>query len=226
MIATKPTMATPSMPPALKAVLLTALLLTAGCSILPERQPISTYEPVLTQPVAHPEWPKVNWSLLVARPAAGQQVDSERITVRPSPGYLQVYKDAAWSDNAPDLMQGFLLKSFQDAENILAVSRSGGGVRGQYQLLTDLRSFESIYTGPGQPQAVIELYVRLVRTADGHVVAARGFRESEPATAEDVGAVVDAFSRALNRMTDQVVGWTLVSGNEAEVASTAGKTSR
>ena len=68
------------------------------------------------------------------------------------------------------------------------------------------------------------MYVRLVRVADGHVVAARGFRESEPASAEDVRSVVDAFSRALNRMTDQVVGWTLVSGNEAEAASTPGKT--
>lgn len=226
MTATKPTMATPLMPSALKAVLLTALLFSTGCSFLPEREPISTYEPMLAQPVAHPEWPQANWSLLVARPAAGQQLDSERITVRPSPGQLQVYKNAAWSDNAPDLVQGLLLKSLQDANNIVAVSRSGGGVRGQYQLLTDLRAFESVYTGPGQPQAVIELYVRLVRTADGHVVAARAFRESEPASDEKLGSVVDAFSRSLNRVTDQVVGWTLVSGNEAEAASTAGKKAR
>lgn len=226
MIATKPTMATPSTPLALKVVFLTVLLSLAGCSILPERQPITTYEPVRAEPVAHPEWPQASWSLLVARPTAGQQLDSDRISVRPSPGLLQVYKDAAWSDNTPDLMQSALLKNFQDAENILSVSRSGGGVRGEFQLLSDLRAFEVVYSGPGQPQAVIELYVRLVRTRDGQVVAARGFREEELSSGEDIGPVVDAFSRSLNRLTDKVVGWALVSGNQFEAKSADAKPGR
>jgi len=225
MIATTPTLAKSSTRLALKGVFLTALLSLVGCSILPEREPISVYEPVFAEPAAHPEWPQANWSLLVARPVASQQLDSERITVRPSPGALQVYKGAAWSDNAPDLMQSALLRRFQDAENILSVSRSGGGVRGQFQLLSDLRAFESVYAQPGQPQAVIELYVRLVRTSDGQVVAARGFREVEASSDDSLGSVVDAFSRSLNRLTDQVVGWALVSGNQFEAKSAAAKSS-
>jgi cholesterol transport system auxiliary component len=223
MIATKPGMAKSSTRIAHWGVFLIALLSLSGCSILPEREPISVYEPVLAEPVAHPEWPQANWSLLVARPVASQQLDSERITVRPSPGSLQVYKGAAWSDNAPDLMQSALLRRFQDAENILSVSRSGGGVRGQFQLLSDLRSFESVYVQPGQPQAVVELYVRLVRTSDGQVVAARGFREVEAAADDNLGSVVDAFSRSINRLTDQVVGWALVSGNQSASKSAASK---
>ncbi len=154
-----------------------------------------------------------------------QQLDSERITVRPAPGALQVYKNAAWSDTAPDLMQSALLKKFQDAENILSVSRSGGGVRGQFQLLSDLRSFESVYAQPGQPQAVVELYVRLVRTSDGQVVAARDFKEAEASAGENLDSVAGAFSRSLDRLTDQVVGWALVEGNHFDSGSAGAKPS-
>ena len=34
-----------------------------------------------------------------------QQLDSDRITVRPAPGTIQVYKGASWSDAPPDLVQ-------------------------------------------------------------------------------------------------------------------------
>ncbi len=60
------------------------------------------------------------------------------------------------------------------------------------------------------------MYVRLVRTSDGQVVAARGFREVEASSDDSLGSVVDAFSRSLSRLTDQVVGWALVSGNQFE----------
>ena len=223
MIATKPSTATASTLLVFGVAFLTALLSLPGCSILPERVPIAIYEPVPSEPVNHADWPKVTWSLLVARPVAGEQLDSERIAVRPSPGVLQVYEGSAWSDPAPDLVQRALLKRFQDAENILSVSRSGGGVRGQFQLLTDLRAFESVYAGQGQPQVVVELYARLVRTSDGQVVAARDFRETEASSDEKLGSVVDAFSRSLNRLTDQAVGWTLVSGNQSVATSAPGQ---
>jgi len=54
MIATQPSVSKPSKPFAFTAVLLTAMLSLAGCSLLPEREPISLYEPTLAGPVAHP----------------------------------------------------------------------------------------------------------------------------------------------------------------------------
>jgi ABC-type uncharacterized transport system auxiliary subunit len=44
------------------------------------------------------------------------------------------------------------------------------------------------------------------------VVAARTFRDTEAASSENVGSVVDAFGVALGRTADQIVGWTLASG--------------
>jgi cholesterol transport system auxiliary component len=193
--------------------LVLAVVLGASCGFLPEREPVTIYQPVRTATIADPQWPSVTWSLLVSRPVAGAQIDSERINVQPAPGTVQVYKSAAWTDAAPDLLQMALLRGFEESEKILAVSRAGGGVRGQYQLLTELRSFQAVYAQPGRPEAVVEIYARLVHTNDGHVIAARSFRQAEPATGEDLGVVVEAFSRALDRSTADIVGWTLRSGN-------------
>ena len=65
----------------------------------------------------------------------------------------------------------------------------------------------------GRPEVRVEIYAKLVKTSDGAVVAARAFSESEPAATEDVGSVADAFGAALGRASDDIVGWTLASGN-------------
>lgn len=202
-------------PGTLLLLALTTLTLTA-CGVLPKREPATIYEPTRAAPVAHAEWPQANWSLLVAKPMANQLLDSDRITVRPSPGTVQVYKGASWSDATPELLQTALVRSFEDSQKILSVGRPGAGVRGEYQLVTELRAFESVYAQPGSPQAVIEVYAKLIHTADGEVVAARSFRETEAANGEQVGTVVDAFSRALDRVSSQIVGWTLDNGGRHE----------
>lgn len=198
---------------------LTALLLILGvsaCGIIPKREPMKMYEPSIARTATPADWPSANWSLLVAKPVAGQWLDSDRISVRPAPGAVQVYKGASWSESVPDMVQTALVRTLEDSGRILSVSRPGAGVRGEYQLLTEIRKFESVYGQAGQPQATVEIYAKLVHTADGHAIAARSFIETESAASEDVGVVVDAFSRAMERATRQVAGWTLASGNANE----------
>ena len=202
-------------------VLLLASALLASCGILPKREPMKMYEPAIAKAAMPADWPQANWSLLVAKPVAGQWLDSDRISVRPAPGAVQVYKGASWSESVPDMVQTTLLRKLEDSGRILSVSRPGAGVRGEYQLLTEIRAFESVYAQGGQPQARIEVYAKLVHTADGHAVAARSFAESESASSEEVPAVVDAFSRSMDRATTQIAGWALSSGNASEAGSTA-----
>lgn len=207
--------------PAHAALALAGVALLAGCGVLPKREPTSIHEPTTIHEPARPaadgaDWPRADWSLIVAKPASSQLLDSERIVVRPDRGEITVYKASAWTDPAPDLVQNALLRRFQDSGKILTVSRPGGGVRGEYHLQTDLRVFESVYAGPGRPEARIEVYARLVHSADGEVAAARSFRETEAANSENLGAVVDAFGLALGRVTGQMAAWTLQAGNEHE----------
>ncbi|KFN43635.1 ABC-type transport auxiliary lipoprotein family protein [Arenimonas oryziterrae] len=195
---------------ALIALALAALL--AGCSVLGGKEPVKVYVPRAIAADASTDWPKVDWSLLVLRPGAGQALDSERIAVRPEAGYIQVYKGAIWSDAAPDLVQNAVLRRLEDSGKILSVSRPGSGVRGEYQLVTELRAFESTYRNPGQPEAVIEVQAKLIHTTDASVVASRTFRDVQAAGSEDVPAVVEAFSQSLDRVATQLAGWALSNG--------------
>lgn len=196
------------------ACALLALLALPGCGILPKREPIAIYEPARPSgAMPASTMPPATWSLIVARPVASGLLDNDRIAVRPAPGEISVYKAAAWTETAPELVHNALLRRFEDSGRILSVARPGSGVRGQFQLQTDLRVFESVYVSAGRPEAQVEVYARLVKTADGEVVAARTFRETEAAANENLSSVVDAFGLALNRTTDQIVAWTLESGS-------------
>jgi cholesterol transport system auxiliary component len=187
-----------------------AALLLAGCGILPEKEPIALYAPEV-RVQAEPAWPNVDWQLQVPRPHAAELLDSPRIVVRPVPGELQVYKGAVWTQPAPDLLQDTVLRAFGDSGRIRGVGRRGSGITGDFELLLDLRRFDSDYAAGG-PAAVVEVGAQLVATASSQVVARRTFRASAPAAATDVGAVSRAFGQALGSVATDLVGWTLVEG--------------
>ena len=91
-------------------------------------------------------------------------------------------------------------------------SRSTAGIRADYKLSTDVRRFESDYQGQATPTVVIEVNAKLIHVADQRVVADRTFRQAQPVGSTDVPAVTAAFERGLQQLAQDVVGWTLVSG--------------
>jgi cholesterol transport system auxiliary component len=196
----------------LAAALLAALL--AGCSILPEKTEISLFAPD-PRVQADPAWPTVSWQLVIPRPAGAALVDSARIAVRPAPGELQVYKTAAWTQPALDLVHDAVLHAFEDSGRIAGVARRGEGLNADYQLLLDVRRFDSDYAEPGGPAAVVEVGAKLLADDSDQVVASRVFRHAVPAAATDVGSVAEAFEAALSGATRDIVGWTLAEGQSS-----------
>ena len=202
-------------PPRLQAIRFACLaVLAAGitaCGILPKKQPLALYAPEARVSV-DPAWPTVSWQLQVPRPHADELVDSPRIVVRPLPGELQVYKGAVWAQPAPDLLQDTLLRAFEDSDRIAGVARRGSGIAGDYELLLDLRRFESDYAGGANPSAVIEVGAKLVATRSNSVVASRTFRQAGTSASTDIAGVAQAFDQSLGAITGEIVGWTLVEG--------------
>lgn len=193
----------------LRCAFVVALL--AGCSILPEKTAISLFAPD-PRIQADPAWPEVDWQLVVPRPVGPALVDSARITVRPAPGELQVYKAAAWTQPAPDIVQDAVVHAFEDSGRIGGVARRGEGINAEYTLLLDVRRFDSDYAEPGGPAAVVEIGAKLLADDDDRVVANRVFRASVPARGTDVASVARAFEQALGEATGGIVGWTLAEG--------------
>ncbi len=198
------------------------VLALAGCSVLAsgDRHPVTLYAPQ-ARIAADPAWPQVSWQLAIAKPAAARLVDSPRINVRPTPGELEVYRGATWSQPATDMLEDALLRGFEDSGRIGAVARIATGIRSDYKLAIDLRRFESDYAGNERPSATIELNAKLIHSLDQRVVASRTFLVAEPAGSTDVASVATAFETALGRTTTDLIGWTLATGQADWQASAA-----
>ncbi len=195
----------------LRVALLGACLAVAGCGVLPKNAPIALYRP---EPrfVVDAAWPKADWQLQIARPGADASTDSARILVRPRAGELQVYKGAAWTQPAPDLVHDALMRAFIDSGRFGGVARRGEGVSPRYELLLDLRRFESDYADGDSPTARIAIGARLVHNADNRIVASRVFEADIPAEGTDVARINRAFEQGLGDVSSQMVGWVLAEG--------------
>ncbi len=203
----------PSVP--IKLLVPACLLMLAGCSVLAggDRHAVTIYAPQV-RIEADPSWPQVDWQLVIAKPSAARLVDSPRINVRPTPGELEVYRAATWSQPATDMLEDTLLRGFEDSGRIPAVARISTGIRSDYKLTTDLRRFESDYRGGQTPAATIEVNAKLIHSIDQRVVATRTFLVVEPAASGEIGSVAAAFETALDKASTELVGWTLVNGQQ------------
>ncbi|MGY6519953.1 MAG: ABC-type transport auxiliary lipoprotein family protein [Lysobacteraceae bacterium] len=205
---------TPTRRFALLAVL--ALSLTAGgCVLTRQSNPIQVFAPVI-QVQAEEDWPEVDWQLLVVRPNADQMHDSQRILVRPVANRLQVYRGASWSDTLPDMLHSILLRAFEDSGRIDSVTRQSTNIRSRFALTLDIRSFEAVYDEPGlAPAADVHIHAKLIHSPTTRVIASRTFRHWQRSGGTDTDSVVDAFSEATREFVSELVGWTLVEGENA-----------
>lgn len=201
-----------------------ALLALGGCSLMAggNKDPITIYAPVV-RIAADPAWPAVDWQLAVAKPSASRLIDSPRINVRPTPGELEVYRGATWAQPATDMLEDILLRGFEDSGRIGAAARVATGIRSDYKLTVGLRRFESDYRGGDQPAATIELNAKLIHSMDQRVVASRTFVQAQPAATPAIADVTDAFEQVLQRVASELVGWTLLSGQDDQLRQRDGR---
>ena len=188
-------------------------LAMAGCSVLgsEQRDPVTIYAPDVRVP-ARAEWPAVTWTLVIAKPTAARVVDSPRMSVRPTPGELQVYRGVSWAQPATELVQDAVQRTLEDSGRIPAVASADAGILGDYKLVMDIRRFEADYAGAAVPSAVVEINAKLVSSRDQRVVASRTFLQQQPAGSVEVAQVAQAFDGALAAATGDLVGWLLAAG--------------
>lgn len=208
------------------ATALLACLLLGGCALLGggERSQTTLYAPD-PRIAPDPAWPTVDWQLSVSPPSAARMVDSYRILVRPSPGEVQVYKDAAWAKLPGSMLEDTLVRALEDSGHVGAVTRQGAGVIADYKLVLDIRRFEADYAGNAVPSATIEVNAKLLHSGDGNIVDSRTFLHAEPSAGTGVAQVVDAFSRSLQTVGRDMAGWVLASGDAHQRGAHAGEES-
>jgi len=200
-------------------VLALPLVLGACSSLLNvQRTPFTIYSPQYT--AERSAGAPVDWQLVVETPLASDTLATARILVMPSPGVIEVFPGARWSDPAPSLLRDLAVRGFEASGRIVGVGSAVSGLRADYSLAIDLHAFQ-IEIVDGAPRAAVRFQARLLDYTSNRVLAARSFSAEEAASSADAGGAFAAFQQALNRSVAELVDWTLASGEADHAAAQA-----
>jgi cholesterol transport system auxiliary component len=177
----------------------------SGCAALSSAPPPSTFD--LRAPAAFSgALGRSAAQLVVMTPRAVGPYASERIVVRPDPIQIAFFPGAQWSDQLPVLVRSRIARSFENADRIKAVGQEGDGLKSEYILVTEIRSFELVAaTG----LARIALFMKLIDDRTGEVLASRLFEGAAPVPGETPEAVVAGLDAAFDTVLREIVAWTV-----------------
>lgn len=187
------------------SLLLAAVAINA-CTILPESPPQDVFR--LPPSAIEARDGGTDMPLRIARPSAGDVLNSVRIAVVPEGNRLSVYEGVRWSSPAPVLWRDQLLDAFRKDGRVERLSSGGEGLRADFELGGALRAFQTEYR-EGKPEVIIHFDARLVDTGGRRIVASRRFAATAKVAGDQVPAVVEAFGRATDALASQLIDWTV-----------------
>lgn len=116
---------------------------------------------------------------------------------------------ARWVSPAADLYMESLENAFSAQATRVRIIGPREVSRGERSLNVDIRAFEARYDAPGMaPMVVVTARVRMLALPDRTVAAERTFTVQQPAAANRVSAIVEAFDIATRDLNTQIVAWT------------------
>jgi cholesterol transport system auxiliary component len=157
--------------------------------------------------IAPPKAAAAKRQLLVANPTALKMLDSDMIVVRVSGTEVQYLAKSQWGDKLPLMVQSKLVEAFDSTGKLAGVGKPGQGLAIDYQLISDIKTFE-IETNGGR-RANVAISVKLLNDRNGTVVSQKVFSAMVPARGDDNQALINALSQAFGKVTADIVDWTL-----------------
>ena len=145
------------------------------------------------------------FQLVINEPAAVRSLETDRIMVK-NGQQVAYYKDAAWSDRLPRLMQARMVEAFQNAGLVKAVGSRADRLDADYELSTQVQAFQ-VNVNQGSAEAYASLYVKIIDGDNGRMVASRGFESRVSTSSKDVGQMVASLNQAFDKVLREAVPW-------------------
>ena len=184
-------------------------LALAGCALLSTPDPVQTYRfggPAAAGAAAEGQ-PGLS-QVSLRRVQFPEAVEGDKIlgVTGTETAYIA---GARWVSPASDLYLESLENAFAAQATRVRLIGPRELIRGERSLDIDMRAFEARYDAPGAvPTVVITARARLLALPDRTVAAERTFTVQQPAAANRVSAIVEAFDIATRDLNTQIVGWT------------------
>lgn len=191
------------------AVAAASALAVAGCALLSSPEPVQTYRfggPAAASVAAEGQTGLREVNL--RRVQFPEAVEGDKIlgVTGTETAYI---KGARWVSPASDLYQESLENAFAAQATRVRLIGPRELIRGERSLDIDVRAFEARYDAPGAvPVVVVTARARLLALPDRTVAAERTFTVQQPAAANRVSAIVEAFDIAARDLNTQIVDWT------------------
>ena len=116
---------------------------------------------------------------------------------------------ARWVSPAADLYMASIENAFAAQATRVRLIGPRELIRARRSLDIDVRSFEARYEAPGRaPTIVVTARARLLALPDRTLAAEQVFTVEQPATANRVSAIVEAFDIATRDLNTRIVAWT------------------
>lgn len=167
--------------------------------------PPATYDLVAPKVMTLTAPRPAKFQLVVNEPTAVRSLETDRIMVK-SGARVAYYKDAAWSDRLPRLMQARMVEAFQNAGLVSAVGSRADRLDADYELTTQVQSFQVEVDG-GSAQAHASLFMKVVNGDNGRMVSSRTFDSRVATSSKDAGEMVNSLNQAFDNVLRQAVPW-------------------
>lgn len=191
------------------AAVAAAAVSLAGCALLSTPDPVQTYRfggPAAASAAAEGQTGLRPVSL--RRVEFPEAVEGDKIlgVTGTETAYIA---GARWVSPAADLYMESLENAFSAQATRVRIIGPRELSRGERSLNVDVRAFEARYDAPGlAPTVVVTARARLLALPDRSVAAERTFTVQQPAAANRVSAIVEAFDVATRDLNAQIVAWT------------------
>ena len=196
-------------------ILLCALSLTAGCSVLKIPGPPPDLYNLTPKSTFSDNLPEIYKQLTIEEPVASGGLDNNRIALRPHSTRLQFFAGARWTERAPKMVQTLLIESFENSNKIVAVGRQSIGLRSDFTIKTELREFQAEHDIEDKTFTVlVRINAKLVQQPQRVIVGSQSFQHAvEIKDDSGMDAIVIAFDQATGRVLKKLVEWTLLKMN-------------
>ena len=195
--------------PAAAAVALTALALAGCISVFPKAAPAQLYRFGAAEPAAAPPaaaareriglvFPPVSFP----RASAGDQILA---VTGPETAYVAAVR---WLAPAAVLMAESTERAFDARSTRVRSLGRGELASAQGFLRLEVTDFEARYSAPGAAPAVHVTLVATLAHRSGAYAADRTFRADVPAAENGARAIVDAYNKAVETVTGELIAWT------------------
>jgi len=198
--------------PALAAVMLA--LAACGGSLFQSKIPPAAVYQLSAQyegaQGAQSRGPEIPIDLSVLRPRVRTGLDNDLIAALYPDRRLDYLANARWSGPLDEVMQELALQAFRARANLRSVHAQESAFGGGYLLNLDVNDFQAEYPESARaPTVHVHLLASVGAAGDERILARFEADVRQPAAANRVTAIVEAYNRAADEALAQIVADTL-----------------